>query len=541
MTMFMEKAMRRTVLVLAVTAAMLASMATPAQGPHKIGKKEQKEKKETPQYAVSGRDPKAFVDAAALFAPPSQKRLDDLAAKIALADLETSFKTGDPWSPQLWVQLDRLRAVGVSPRLVEALRHTAQKMEVADRPLRGSKVLPTASSGAIATGFALLAVVVGGLMLGYSEGGTKRRMAGVIFGAGIAIGALSFLGLLFASRENAVEVAAAKQPFEQGNGYYEAGRFDKAVESYRVALKDYPAFWDAWNNMALAEMHCNNDLVALFLLSALTKNNPRYAGGSINLSVCLERLGQDATAYEIAAAVTNEHSQMPMANYNMAWFENSRGKYEVANTYLSKALESVSDYTVSKWLRTINSMESGRTITADELKALPPGDQSQGIPKILTRPVKLATADAYSGNTLVDEIPEGSQLVISEKAGDWYAFYWPVDNAKRRLWIHQASLGSQTFVAHNDLNPFLGTWNSKWGNVTERGIRIEEVNGRPKVTMDGWRVWDEKLENGVLSYRKKGGASNWEFVYTLTSKANKIELEVFSVHDQARFSGELSK
>ena len=161
--------------------------------------------------------------------------------------------------------------------------------------------------------------------------------------------------------------------------------------------------------------------------------------------------------------------------------------------------------------------------------------------KSVSRSVNLATADAYSGNTLVDEIPEGSQLVISEKAGDWYAFYWPVDNAKRRLWIHQASLGSQTFVAHNDLNPFLGTWNSKWGNVTERGIRIEEVNGRPKVTMDGWRVWDEKLENGVLSYRKKGGASNWEFVYTLTSKANKIELEVFRVHDQARFSGELSK
>lgn len=475
MTVLMEKAMRRTVLVLVVTAAMLASTATPAKNVHQRPKTEKKEKKETPQYTVSGRDPKAFVDAAAMFAPSSQKRLDDLTAKTALADLETSFKTGDPWSPELWVQLDRLRAVGVSPRLVEALRHTAQKMAVPDSAPSQSKAL------------------------------------------------------------------AAKQAFEQGNRHYEAGRFDQAIASYRVALTSHPTYWDVWNNMALAEMHSNNDLVALFVLSALTKNNPQYAGGSINLSVCLERLGQDATAYEIAAAVTREHSQMPMANYNMAWFENSRGKYEVANTYLSKALESVSDYTVSKWLQTINSMESGRTITADELKALPRGDQSQGVPKIVSKSVNLATADAYSGNTLVDEIPEGTQLVISEQAGDWYAFYWPVDNAKRRLWIRQASLGSQIFVAHNDITPFLGIWNSKWGNVTDRGIKIEEVNGRPKVTMDGWRVWDERLENGVLSYRKKGGPSNWEFVYTLTAKPHKIALEVLRVRDQARFSGELSK
>ena len=48
-------------------------------------------------------------------------------------------------------------------------------------------------SGPIAKGLSIVAVVVGGLMFAFGEGGSKRALAGVIFGTGMAVGAVSFL------------------------------------------------------------------------------------------------------------------------------------------------------------------------------------------------------------------------------------------------------------------------------------------------------------------------------------------------------------
>ena len=58
-------------------------------------------------------------------------------------------------------------------------------------------VLQTAFTGPIATGLALVAIVVGGLVFAFGEGGAKRTMAGIIFGVGMAIGAVNFMAWLF--------------------------------------------------------------------------------------------------------------------------------------------------------------------------------------------------------------------------------------------------------------------------------------------------------------------------------------------------------
>lgn len=59
------------------------------------------------------------------------------------------------------------------------------------------QVLQTAFTGPIATGLALVAIVVGGLMFAFGEGGAKRTLAGVIFGVGMAVGAVNFMSWLF--------------------------------------------------------------------------------------------------------------------------------------------------------------------------------------------------------------------------------------------------------------------------------------------------------------------------------------------------------
>ena len=58
-------------------------------------------------------------------------------------------------------------------------------------------VLQTAFTGPIARGLSLVAIVVGGLMFAFGEGESKRTLAGIVFGVGMAIGAANFMIWLF--------------------------------------------------------------------------------------------------------------------------------------------------------------------------------------------------------------------------------------------------------------------------------------------------------------------------------------------------------
>ena len=58
-------------------------------------------------------------------------------------------------------------------------------------------VLQNAFTGPIARGLSLIAIVVGGLMFAFGEGGSKKALAGIVFGLGMAMGAANFLAWLF--------------------------------------------------------------------------------------------------------------------------------------------------------------------------------------------------------------------------------------------------------------------------------------------------------------------------------------------------------
>ena len=70
----------------------------------------------------------------------------------------------------------------------------------ADSPWESAvNVLQTAFTTTIARGLSLVAIVVGGIMFAFSEGDSKRVLAGIIFGVGMAIGAVNFMSWLFPS------------------------------------------------------------------------------------------------------------------------------------------------------------------------------------------------------------------------------------------------------------------------------------------------------------------------------------------------------
>jgi type IV secretion system protein TrbC len=58
-------------------------------------------------------------------------------------------------------------------------------------------VLQQAFTSTIARGLSLVAIVVAGLTFAFGEGGSKRVLAGVLFGVGMAIAAVNFLAWMF--------------------------------------------------------------------------------------------------------------------------------------------------------------------------------------------------------------------------------------------------------------------------------------------------------------------------------------------------------
>ena len=58
-------------------------------------------------------------------------------------------------------------------------------------------VLQAAFTTTIARGLSLVSIVIGGLMFAFDEGGSKKMMAGILFGVGMAIGAVNFMAWLF--------------------------------------------------------------------------------------------------------------------------------------------------------------------------------------------------------------------------------------------------------------------------------------------------------------------------------------------------------
>ena len=62
---------------------------------------------------------------------------------------------------------------------------------------RAAANLEISFTGPLARSLALVAIVLGGLMFMYGEGGAKRQISGIVFGGGLALFAAQFLAWLF--------------------------------------------------------------------------------------------------------------------------------------------------------------------------------------------------------------------------------------------------------------------------------------------------------------------------------------------------------
>ena len=57
--------------------------------------------------------------------------------------------------------------------------------------------LEASFTGPLARSLALVAIVIGGLMFMFGEGGAKRQISGIVFGGGLCLFAVQFMAWLF--------------------------------------------------------------------------------------------------------------------------------------------------------------------------------------------------------------------------------------------------------------------------------------------------------------------------------------------------------
>ena len=62
---------------------------------------------------------------------------------------------------------------------------------------RAASNLEQTFTGPLARSLALVAIVIGGLLFMFGEGGAKRQISGIVFGGGLALFAAQFLVWLF--------------------------------------------------------------------------------------------------------------------------------------------------------------------------------------------------------------------------------------------------------------------------------------------------------------------------------------------------------
>ena len=92
----------------------------------------------------------------------------------------------------------RLRGAGLLCIAVLSLILAAPAFAQGSSPWENAvNVLQQAFTSTIARGLSLVAIVVSGLTFAFGEGGSKRVLAGVLFGVGMAIAAVNFLAWLF--------------------------------------------------------------------------------------------------------------------------------------------------------------------------------------------------------------------------------------------------------------------------------------------------------------------------------------------------------
>lgn len=116
------------------------------------------------------------------------------------------------------------------------------------------------------------------------------------------------------------EKANHEELFRRAGEQYKAKQFAEASKTYGNLLWRCPLRPDVRNNLALAQMHLGNDLIAEVELLIARNLDQAYVPPLVNLTVVFERLGLRDRAKQTAELAARSRQDLPEAVFNTEWY-----------------------------------------------------------------------------------------------------------------------------------------------------------------------------------------------------------------------------
>jgi tetratricopeptide (TPR) repeat protein len=337
----------------------------------------------------------------------------------------------------------------------------------------------------------------------------------------------------------------AYRSFLLGNQDYERGRFTRASSQYRKALQLNPMYFDARNNLALAQIHLNQNIPAIFNLIVLNNLQSNYAGAGINLSVALTRMGLLAEASKIAAGLSSRYSKIPMIQYNQAWFETTKGNNSNAKSLLDSALKILPYFTRANHLYVLNELEMGIKSSIQYSMYLPDVDRSRIEIMGIRQAVALEDIELQDEGQTIKTFSTGHEFIVSDVNNGQIGICWPGDYQKHKGWIDQSKCqfhGLKTEYEGGQFSDYIGIWGERWGTVNRKNnIKITLYQDRPHIqTKDKANVFDIVYQDDILSFLKSYPSNGTAYIYKIRKTSfRRMALTVTRLPDGQIFSGEL--
>lgn len=335
----------------------------------------------------------------------------------------------------------------------------------------------------------------------------------------------------------------AYRSFMSGNQDYERGHFTRASLRYCRALQLNPMYFDARNNLALAQIHLNQNIPAIFHLIMLNNLQPNYAGAEINLSVALTRIGFLEEASKIAAGLSSK--DIPMIQYNQAWFETTKGDNSAAKSLLDSALKILPYFTNANHLYVLNELEMGIKSSIQHSMHIPNVDRSRIEILDIKQAITLEDIEFQDESQTLETFSTGHEFIVSDVNNDQIGIYWPGNPQKHRGWIDQSKCqfhGLRTDYQGGQFSDYIGIWGERWGKVRRvNSIKIALFQDRPHIQMkDNANVSDIVYENDILSFLKSYPSSKTAYIYKIRKTSFRtMTLTVTRLPDGRVFPGEL--
>jgi tetratricopeptide (TPR) repeat protein len=155
---------------------------------------------------------------------------------------------------------------------------------------------------------------------------------------------------------------------EQANSLIRSGRLDEAIATLETVLTEYPEFWSAYNNLAIARFQLGEIEEALRIVDMVLEKNPGNLHALCNSLIFLYSIGQEEQAENLADQLEHVYPILVEHRFKLGTTLATVGRFETAYKWLKtlKRQGYEGDVSFYYWFA-YSAYMSGDTYTAEKM------------------------------------------------------------------------------------------------------------------------------------------------------------------------------